>query len=111
MTNAFDITQKHRLAGPLALTTGNPPEDRSLFYLKPSAPRRLPAVRPVRCLPPAPQGSASPAKYTYIDAFSGETVTRETLLRYTFKSRRVNVLIRANVWKTAWQPSNLAVTE
>jgi hypothetical protein len=45
-----------------------------------------------------------------IDAFNGETVTRETLLRYPFKSRRVNVLIREFVWKTARQPSNLTVT-
>ena len=60
------------------------------------------------CLPPAPcvarfphfGGPAPAAKYTYIDAFNGKTVTRETLLRYTFKSGPVNVLIRGNLWKT-----------
>src|SRR5206468_8917375 len=49
-------------------------------------PRALPASRTFGGLAPA-------AKYTYIDAFNGKTVTRETLLRYTFKSRLVNVLI------------------
>src|SRR5205823_12278682 len=56
-------------------------------------PRALPASRTFGGLAPA-------AKYTYIDAFNGKTVTRETLLRYTFKSGPVNVLIRGNLWKT-----------
>jgi inner membrane protein len=47
-------------------------------------------------------GSPAPAaKYTYIDAFNGKSVTRETLLRYTFKSLPVNVLIRGFLWKTS----------
>src|SRR5258708_26190041 len=44
---------------------------------------------------------APAAKYTYIDAFNGKTVTRETLLRYTFKSYLVNVLIGGFLWKTS----------
>src|SRR5207302_6367958 len=56
-------------------------------------PRALPASRTFG-------GPAPAAKYTYIDAFNGKTVTRETLLRYTFKSRLVNVLIRGFLWKT-----------
>src|ERR1700674_1365453 len=59
------------------------------------------------CPPRAPCVARSPhlwcpapaAKYTYIDAFNGKTVTRETLLRYTFKSSPVNILIRGNLWK------------
>ena len=43
-----------------------------------------------------------PLKHTYIDAFKGRTVTRETLIRYTFKSHLVNVLIRGFLWKTPW---------
>jgi inner membrane protein len=43
---------------------------------------------------------APAAKYTYIDAFNGKSVTRETLLRYTFKSLPVNVLIRGFLCKT-----------
>ena len=53
-------------------------------------------------------GPAPAAKHTYIDAFHGKTVTRETLLRYTFKSRYVNVLISGNVWKTA-RPASRAI--
>src|SRR6267143_2544881 len=40
------------------------------------------------------------AKHTYIDALNGKTVTPETLLRYTFKSHLVNILIRGFLWKT-----------
>src|SRR5438094_4235125 len=57
-------------------------------------PRALPASRTFGGLAPA-------AKYTYIDAFNGKTVTRETLLRYTFKSHCVNILIRGFLWKTS----------
>ena len=55
---------------------------------------------PVRC-PPSALLRASPgaAKYIYIDAFSRQTVTRQTLLRYTDKSVLVNSLIRGNLWK------------
>ena len=55
---------------------------------------------------------APAAKYTYIDAFNGKTVTRETLLRYTFKSRPVNVLIRGFLWKTLGpeRPSDYSVS-
>src|SRR5207302_6251431 len=59
-------------------------------------PRALPASRTFG-------GPAPAAKYTYIDAFNGKTVTRETLLRYTFKSCLVNVLIRGFLWKI-WSP-------
>jgi inner membrane protein len=76
------------------------PEDRSLFDLKTSAPRRLPAVGSVRCPIPHFRGPAPAIKYTYIDAFNGKSVTRETLLRYLFKSLPVNVLIRGFLWKT-----------
>jgi hypothetical protein len=78
----------------------NSPEDRSFFYLKPSAPRRSSAVCPVRRPFPHIGGSAPAARYTHIDAFRGKTVTRETLLRYTLKSHSVNVLIRGNLLKT-----------
>src|SRR5215470_15433834 len=57
-----------------------------------SPPRALPAFR-------TSGGSAPAAKYINIDAFNGKTVTRETLVRYTFKSPPVNLLIRGNVWK------------
>jgi hypothetical protein len=70
------------------------------FCLNDSAPRRLPAARPCVARFPHFWGPAPAAKYTYIDAFNGKTVTRETLLRYTFKSVPVNVLIRGNLWKT-----------
>jgi hypothetical protein len=40
------------------------------------------------------ESPAPAAKHTYIDAFDDKTVTRKTLLRYTFKSYLVNVLIR-----------------
>src|SRR5260370_37573605 len=61
------------------------------------------------CPPLAPCGARFPhsgspapaAKHTYIDAFNGKTVTRETLLRYTFKSLPVNVLIRGFLWKNS----------
>ena len=34
------------------------------------------------------------------DAVASGTVTRKTLLRYTFKSRGVNILVCGKVWKT-----------
>jgi hypothetical protein len=77
------------------------PEDRSLFYLKTSAPRRVLAAGPVRRPIPHSRSPAPAAKYTYIDAFNGKSVTRETLLRYTVKSLHVNVLIRGFLWKTS----------
>ena len=51
-----------------------------------------------RC-PPSEYGPAD-SKYTYIDAVRCQTVTRETLLRYTFNSIPVNILISGNLWKT-----------
>jgi hypothetical protein len=39
------------------------------------------------------------SKYIHIDAFRRETVTRETLLRYTLKSVFVNNLISGDLWK------------
>jgi hypothetical protein len=77
------------------------PEDRSLFYLKTSAPRRLLAAGPVRRPIPHSGGPGPTGKHNYIDAFNGKTVTRETLLRYTFKSLPVNVLIRGFLCKTS----------
>ena len=80
----------------------NSPEDRSIFYLKPSAPRRAahPPFAPCVARSAHLGGPAPAARYTYIDAFRGKTVTRETLLRYTVKSYYVNVLIRGNLLKT-----------
>src|SRR5438552_12501683 len=57
-------------------------------------PRALPASRTFGARP-------QPLNTLTIDAFNGKTVTRETLLRYTFKSRLVNVLIRGFLWKTS----------
>jgi inner membrane protein len=54
----------------------------------------------VRCPIPHFESPAPAIKHTYIDAFHGKTVTRETLLRYTFKSLAVNVLIGGFLWKT-----------
>src|SRR5260370_15421006 len=76
-------------------------ENRSFFCLKTLAPRRLPAAGPVRCPLPHSGSPAPAANHTYIDAFNGKTVTRETLLRYTLKSRLVNVLIRGFLWITS----------
>src|SRR6266705_6315053 len=71
------------------------PADLSIFCLRSCAPRRLPAAgAPCVARFPHPWSPARAAKHTYIDAFNGKTVTRETLLRYTFKSHLVNVLIR-----------------
>src|SRR6266700_3382280 len=76
------------------------PADLSIFCLRSCAPRRLPAAgAPCVARFPHPWSPAHPAKHTYIDAFNGKTVTRETLLRYTFKSHLVNVLIRGFLWK------------
>src|SRR5436190_17251038 len=57
---------------------------------------------PARALPGSRTFEARPLppSTSNIDAFNGKTVTRETLLRYTFKSCPVNVLIRGNLWKT-----------
>ena len=61
--------------------------------------RRQVAVRPVlRPLPALRVRSRAP-KYIYIDAFRCELVTRETLIRYTPNSVRVNTLISGNLWK------------
>src|SRR5207302_4907644 len=77
------------------------PGDFSHFCLKICAPRRLSAAGPVRCPLPALLGAwPQPLNTPNIDAFNGKTVTPKTLLRYTFKSRLVNVLIRGFLWKT-----------
>src|SRR6267378_676468 len=109
---AVPRTPWHRGAGSFAETRagwraganhgGISPEDRSLCCLNNSAPRRMPAAGPVRCPLPALLEPGPCAKYTHIDAFNGKTVTRETLLRYTFKSHRVNVLFHGFLWKTSW---------
>jgi hypothetical protein len=59
---------------------------------------------PVPCVARVPHlwGPAPAAKYINIDAFDGKTVTRETLLRYTFKSLPVNVLIGGKLYKTTY---------
>ena len=70
------------------------------------------------CPPLAPCGARFPhsgspapaAKHTYIDAFNGKTVTRETLLRYTFKSLPVNVLIRGFLWKNS-HPDSVSISD
>src|SRR6266481_7929222 len=94
-------SQSYTQAGAQAQTTGNSPKKIArFFYLKPSTPRRSPtaglraspALR--TCEAPAPA-----AKYMYIDALDGKTVTRETLLRYTYKSHSVNDLIRGRLWE------------
>src|SRR6266567_3698461 len=78
------------------------PADLSIFCLRSCAPRRLPAAgAPCVARFPHPWSPARPAKHTYIDAFNGKTVTRQTLLRYTFKSLAVNVLIRGFLWKNS----------
>ena len=56
------------------------------------------ALHFARC-PPSEYGPAD-SKYTYIDAVRCQTVTRETLPRYTFNSIPVNILISGNLWKT-----------
>src|SRR5216683_2720434 len=71
------------------------------FCLKTSAPRRCPPLAPCVARFTHFWGSAPAAKYTYIDAFNGKTVTRQTLLRYTLKSHLVNVLIRGFLWKNS----------
>ena len=74
------------------------PQDRSLFCLKTFAPRRLPAAGPVRGpLPARLEPGTCPINTFHIDAFKGKSVTPETLIRYTFKSHLVNVLIRGFV--------------
>jgi hypothetical protein len=78
----------------------NSPEDRSIFYLKPLRRAAHPPFASCVARFPHMGGPAPAAKYTYIDAFRGKTVTRETLLRYTVKSYSVNVLIRGNLWKS-----------
>src|SRR2546430_12543793 len=94
-------SQRHAQARAQAQNQGDhSPGHFSHFYLKICAPRRLSAAGPVRCPLPAPLGPAPAAKYTYIDAFNGKTVTPKTLLRYTFKSCFVNVLIRGFLWKS-----------
>lgn len=81
-------------------TVGNPPPDHSSFceflYV---APRCQLAVRPVLRPWPALRVRSYASKYIHIDAFRCETVTRETLLRYTGKSAPVNNLISGNLWK------------
>ena len=62
----------------------------------------MPTTCPVRCPLLALVGPAPAARYTYIDAFNGKTVTRKTHLSYTVKCLFVNMLIRGNVWKT-WE--------
>lgn len=71
------------------------------LFVKSSAPcrvARLPLVpyfarcRALRVRSPA-------SKYIYIDAFRCQSVTRETLLRYTLNSIPVNNLISGNLWK------------
>jgi eukaryotic-like serine/threonine-protein kinase len=49
-------------------------------------------------------------KHFYIDAFRDKNDTRETLLRYTFKSYSVNVLIRGNLWNSLRPKRPLAAT-
>jgi hypothetical protein len=44
------------------------------------------------------------SKYIYIDAFRCQTVTRETLIRYTPNSTPVNNLFSGNLWKTVTAP-------
>jgi hypothetical protein len=81
----------------------NFPEDRSHFDLKKlcTAPLAPCVARSTHFWSPAPA-----AHHTYIDAFNGKTVTRETLLRYTLKSHLVNILIRGFLWKTSWPGFN-----
>jgi hypothetical protein len=50
-----------------------------------------------RC--PLSEYGPADSKYIYIDAVRCETVTRETLLRYTLNSAPVNNLISGNLWK------------
>lgn len=63
------------------------------------APRRQIAVRPILRPFHALRIWSPGSKYIYIDAFSSESVTRETLLRYTLNSIPVNNLISGNLWK------------
>jgi hypothetical protein len=57
-----------------------------------------------------------PLAIQIFDAVASGTVTRKTLLRYTFKSRGVNILVCGKVWKTlgrfwarVWGGSNHAI--
>ena len=79
---------------------GNPPPDHSSFceFLY-GTPRRQLAVRPVLARCPLSEYGPADSKYIYIDAVRCETVTRETLLRYTLNSAPVNNLISGNLWK------------
>src|ERR1700694_3785743 len=91
---------------------GNFPRRSLAFLIENLCTTPLPAAGP--CVARFPHfWSPAPAdKHTYIDAINGKTVTRETLLRYTFKSHPVNVLIRGFLWKNSplgwiWLPEAL----
>jgi len=59
--------------------------------------RPSPAFSAARCIA-ASEARKAAEKHFYIDAFRDKNDTRETLLRYTFKSHSVNVLIGGYLW-------------
>jgi len=63
--------------------------------------RRAASLPFALCFARCPLSEYGPAdsKYIYIDAFSSEIVTRETLSRYTLNSAPVKTLISGNLWK------------
>jgi hypothetical protein len=81
-------------------TVGNPPPDRSscceILWLRRAASPPFALHFAFWC---ALRVRSPASKYIYMDAFRCETVTRETLLRYTLKSAPVNNLISGNLWK------------
>src|SRR5258708_621783 len=108
-TSAFAETRAGWRAG--ANQGDSSPADLSIFCLRSYAPRRLPAAgAPCVARFPHAWSPARAAKHTYIDAFNGKTVTRETLLRYTFKSHLVNVLIRGFLWKNS-HPDSVSIPD
>jgi hypothetical protein len=71
---------------------GGCPHEQPIFVVK-SLCRAAPPARPVLYPLCALRVSFPASKYIYIDAFRHESVTRQTLLRYTEKSTAVNALV------------------
>jgi hypothetical protein len=70
-----------------------------LLFREKHALRPSPALSAARCTA-ASEARKAAEKHFYIDAFRDKNDTRETLLRYTFKSHSVNLLIRGNLWNS-----------
>lgn len=77
----------------------SPPDRSSFCEILCAVPRCPPAARPVLRPLPALRVRRPDSKYIYIDAVRRQSVTRQTLLRYTLNSACVNTLISGNLWK------------